>query len=122
MLAILDTSALLAFLQNEPGAEKVGELLTTGARCSSVNWSEVAQKVRAGGGDWRVAAAILLSFSIKVVPATIEDAEAAAGLWERGSGLSLADRFCLALRERLGGTAWTADTAWGSSDQIRQIR
>lgn len=122
MPTVLDASAILAFLQNEAGSEKVEELLVSGARCSSVNWSEVAQKVRAGGGDWRVAAAILSSFSLDVTSATVEDAEAASALWERGSGLSLADRFCLALRERLGGVAWTADTGWGEGPDVRQIR
>lgn len=108
---VLDASALLAFLQGGPGAQTVEDLLGAGARCSSVNWSEVAQKVRAGGGDWRVAAAILQSYALEVMDATTQDAEEAAALWERGSGLSLADRFCLALGSRTKGTVWTADGA-----------
>ena len=54
--------------------------------------------------------------------ATAATAERAAALWRRGSGLSLADRFCLALADRLDATIWTADTAWGQTDRIRQIR
>jgi PIN domain nuclease of toxin-antitoxin system len=57
-----------------------------------------------------------------VNPAEEPDAEWAAARWHRGEGLSLADRFCLALGQRLGLPALTADTAWGNSDSVRQIR
>ncbi len=40
---VLDASALLALLQQEPGAETVETLLEE-AVISSVNWSEVVQK------------------------------------------------------------------------------
>lgn len=123
MTTVLDASAVLAFIQGEVGADTVESLLDAGAHCSTVNWSEVAQKVRAvGGGDWRVAAALVSSYGLRVEHATVEDAERAAELWQRGAGLSLADRFCLALGERLAATVWTADTAWGSSDAVRQVR
>jgi PIN domain nuclease of toxin-antitoxin system len=39
-----------------------------------------------------------------------------------GSGLSLADRLCLALAARLDATAWTADTAWQGLSGVRLIR
>ena len=122
MTAVLDASAVLAFLAGEPGADVVEEALTGGTVCSAVNWSEVAQKVRAGGGDWSVASALLLSYGLSLHDATARDGEAAAALWQRGSGLSLADRFCLALANRLDAVALTADTAWGSSERVRQIR
>lgn len=122
MTSVLDASALLAFVQGESGADRVESLLMGTAHCSSVNWSETAQKVKAAGGDWPIAAALLLSYGLRVEPATIDDGERAADLWRRGSGLSLADRFCLALGERLAATTWTTDTAWGNSDTVRQIR
>jgi ribonuclease VapC len=42
------------------------------------------------------------------------DAVTAARLWDRGrpAGLSLGDRCCLALAERVGCAAVAADTAW----------
>jgi ribonuclease VapC len=120
--AVLDASAILAFLQGEPGADVVEPVLTDQAHCSAVNWSEVAQKVRSAGGDWPVAVALLSSYGVQVEPATVADADAAARLWRRGSGLSLADRFCLALGDRLDATVWTADTAWNSVADVRQIR
>lgn len=122
MSAVLDASAILAYLGGEPGAEITEEALTSGAGCSSVNWSEVAQKVRAAGGDWPVASALLASYRLTVHDATASDAERAAARWARGSGLSLADRFCLALGDRLNVDVLTADTAWGADGRVRQIR
>ncbi len=40
----------------------------------------------------------------------------------RGDGSSLADRLCLAVAERLDVDVLTADTHWGSSGRVRQIR
>lgn len=120
--AVLDASALLAFLLNEPGGDAVGEALESGAACSTVNLSEVAQKLRVAGGDWRIADAILEGMGLVVESATIVDAVKAADLWSEPPHLSLADRFCLATADRLGVPAWTADRAWGSSDTVKQIR
>ena len=122
MTAVLDASALLAFLAGEPGAEAVERALGDATVCSAVNWSEVAQKIRGAGGDWSVAAALLASYGLATVDATAADGERAAALWQRGSGLSLADRFCLALADRLDVEVWTADRAWGTSGRVRQIR
>lgn len=120
--AVLDASALLAFLLNEEGGEVVGEVLHFGAACSSVNLSEVVQKLGAAGGDWRIAAAVLDSMDLVVEAATTVDAVQAAELWQEAPHLSLADRFCLATAHRLGVPAWTADRAWGSGDTVKQIR
>lgn len=119
---LFDASALLVFLQDEPGADLVAEQLASGGAVSAANWSEVAQKVQATGGSWPLARALLLSYEVEVEPVTIQDAERAAALWQRGAGLSLADRLCLATRERLDATVWTADTQWGASEQVRQVR
>ncbi len=122
MTPVLDASALLAFLQDEPGADVVSGRLDAGARCSAVNWSETAQKVIAAGRDWQLARALLLSYELVIEPVTVEDAELAARRWHRSNGVSLADRLCLALAQRLGVEAWTADAAWGAGGGIRQIR
>jgi ribonuclease VapC len=119
---VLDASALLAFVGNEPGATTVQDALTSGAVCGAANWSEVAQRVLAVGGDWDLAAALLLSYDIEVAPVTSHDAEWAARRWRHGEGLSLGDRLCLALGHRLGATVMTADRAWGTEAGIRQIR
>ena len=74
------------------------------------------------GRDWDLARALLLSYGMSVEPVTQDDAERAARRWRSGEGLSLADRLCLALAERVGLPVWTADTAWGAGPGINHIR
>lgn len=119
---MLDASALLAFAQGEAGEDHVEAALVSGATCGAANWSEVAQKVITAGRDWTLVRSLLLSYELEIEPVQIADAERAAEQWERDSGLSLGDRLCLALGERLDAPVLTADSAWGSSDRIRQIR
>jgi PIN domain nuclease of toxin-antitoxin system len=119
---LFDSSALLCFLRGETGADVVERELLAGGACSAANWSEVAQKVAEREQDWRPARALLLSYDLVVEPVVTADAEAAARLWRRGSGLSLGDRLCLATAQRLDAVVWTADTAWGTADPVRQIR
>jgi len=119
---VLDASALLAYLQGEPGADEVEARLALGARCTAVNWSEVAQKVRSAGRDWDLAGALLSSHALEVEPVTRADGEQAARRWRRGSGLSLADRICLSVADRLGVETWTCDAAWGDGPGVRQLR
>ena len=118
---VFDASALLAYLQGEPGADQVETGLLEGGACSAANWSEVAQKVLGKGRQWSMARSLLLSFPLVVEPVTVDDAEAAAKLWSGRPSLSLGDRLCLALADRLSAIAWTADAAWGTSDRVRQI-
>ena len=66
--------------------------------------------------------ALLQSFDLVVEPVTEVDAEWAAVRWSRSEGLSLGDRLCLAVGQRLGATVLTADKAWGSRGTIKQIR
>lgn len=120
-MTVLDASAVLAFLQAEPGADAVEELLD-GAVIGAANWAEVAQKVRASGADWGVASGLLRSYELVIEPVQHADAEVAAAMWKRGSRLSLGDRLCLALARRLDVTVVTADRAWGESGRITQLR
>jgi PIN domain nuclease of toxin-antitoxin system len=119
---VFDASALLAYLRGEEGSDDVENALLEGGACSTANWSEVAQKVRSFGRQWEPAAALLNSYAVRLEPVSVADAERAAALWRRGSGLSLGDRLCLSLGERLGATVWTADRSWGSDTPVRQIR
>lgn len=121
-VAVLDASALLAFLLSEPGSDVVSEALEAGAACSTVNLSEVLQKLGAAGVDWRIAAGILDGFGLILESPVRDDAIKAAELWQKSPYLSLADRFCLATAQRLGVPALTADRAWGDGEGITQIR
>lgn len=122
MSAVLDASAILAFMQGEDGADAVDDALADAPYCGAANWSEVAQRVIAAGGDWGLARALLASYDLQVEAVTAADAEWAAHRYRRGEGLSLADRLCMALGERLELPVLTADSAWGSSGRIVQIR
>jgi PIN domain nuclease of toxin-antitoxin system len=119
---VFDSSALLCFLRGEAGADVVERELLVGGACRAANWSEVAQTVGEREQDWRPSRALLLSYDLTVEPVITADAEAAARLWRRGSGLSLSDRLCLATAQRLDAVVWTADTAWGTADPVRQVR
>lgn len=110
---MLDASAILALVNSEPGGEAVQDLIG-GAIVSAANWSEILQKSAALGLNLEQVAAGLRGLGVAVVPFGAADAEATARLWPltRHAGLSLADRACLALAQRLGVPAYTADRAW----------
>lgn len=122
MSAVLDASAILAFVRGEQGADVVHMALVDGARCGAANWSEVAQTIRAADRDWDLVRALLVSYELAVEAVTVDDAEWAAARWRRGEGLSLADRLGLALGARSDGEVLTADVTWGDDGRIRQIR
>lgn len=121
-MSVLDASVLLAFAQGEEGAERAETLLADGAYCGAANWSEVAQKVRAAERDWDLVRALLASYGLTIEAVTADDAEWAARRWRRGEGLSLADRLCLALGQRLDMDVWTTDGSWATTDRIHQLR
>jgi PIN domain nuclease of toxin-antitoxin system len=95
----------------------VAEYLESAA-ISAVNWLEVVRRSRQRGVETSAVRAALADANVAVVPFDESDADTAASLWERtrGSGLSLADRACLALASRLGIPAVTADRAWTKLD------
>jgi ribonuclease VapC len=111
--AVLDSSAVLAWLRDEPGADVVLPLLATSVM-SAANWSETWQKLDQHGVDAGKATQRLRALGMTVEPVTEADAVKAAKLWSssRAAGLSLGDRCCLALGARLGLAAVTADSAW----------
>ncbi len=110
---VLDASALLAWLNQEPGKERVEQLLARSV-ISTVNLSETLQKSLASGADVAGLRQDLEALGVVTSSFTAEDAELAAGLWRRTArlGLSLADRCCLATARRLGLPALTADRDW----------
>lgn len=119
---VFDASALLSYLQGEEGSTVVEAALEAGGMCGAANWSEVAQKVRGHGRDWSLASSLLCSYDLVIEPVTVADAERAAERWHPGQGLSLADRLCLALGDRLDAPVLTADRSWGVSSRVRQVR
>ena len=127
--AALDASALLAHLRDEEGASVVREAMKPGAVISVANWVEVLSKRAERGEDPGVAAAEmrgagLIGGVLTVEPITDDDCIAIARLRPKtkAQGLSLADRACLVLAERLGVPALTADDAWAEADVRAVVR
>jgi ribonuclease VapC len=129
----LDASAVLALLNDEEGSEVVSGAVADGAAISVVNLAEVLSKVAERGGDPATAAAELRKAegskrALTIEPLTAADCIALARLrpTTKQRGLSLADRACLALADRLGVPALTADEAWedvpGLDIEVRLIR
>ncbi len=123
---VLDASALLAMLQEEPGGDVVQELLETAA-ISSVNWSEVIQKSLERQMDVEGLRHDLEALGLAILPFTAVLAETTAELRSatRQAGLSLGDRACLALAAVLGLPAITTDRIWpdlGLPIKIRVVR
>jgi PIN domain nuclease of toxin-antitoxin system len=121
--AVLDASALLAYLQGEPGAERVAGALASsgGAAMSTINWAEVLSKLADVGEEpegvsRRLRESGLVGAALRIVPADEELAFEMARLRPptRTAGLSLGDRACLALGRLTGSSVLTADRSWAA--------
>jgi len=131
-VAVLDASALLAYLRAEPGVDTVVAALADGATISAVNLAEVFTKLADAGIPPETATADLRSRGILGGALVLEpfgDADALLCASLRvptvRAGLSLADRACLALGRRLGSSVLTTDQAWAGLDvgvEVRLIR
>lgn len=121
--AVLDASAVLAFLNLEAGCDKVA--LVKGKRIiSSVNLSEVLGKLIDLGMPNKGIMEVVNYLNITVVPFDNEDAMLAAKLRPitRSLGLSLGDRACLALGQKLKLPVLSADRAWQNLNLDMEIQ
>ena len=112
--ALLDASAVLAVLYEEPGFTRVRDALGEGAAVSAVNAGEVAAHLRTN--DWSAGqvADVFDDLSIEVVPFDRETALLSGAYRPRTRhlGLGLGDRACLATARRLRIPALTVDRVW----------
>jgi PIN domain nuclease of toxin-antitoxin system len=120
--AVLDASAILAFLQNEPGEQVVGKALGE-AVMSAVNASEVVAKLISRGMPAETAIDSVSILGVEIVPFGMDEAWDAARLTQAGKplGLSFADRSCLALAQKLGARALTADRRWSALTDVVDV-
>jgi ribonuclease VapC len=121
--SILDASALLAYLQDESGAELVATALTEGCLMSAINWAETLSKLVGRGQSPEVVTELLtnqglLNNALVIVPFDAAIAQETARLRPitRSIGLSLGDRACLALGIQLQLPVLTSDQVWGNSN------
>ena len=119
-VGVLDASAVLAYLQEEDGQDRVEAALEEGpCRMTTVNTCEVLGKLCEKGMPPPEAQAALDDLGLIVVNFDEELARLAAilRLRTRSIGASLGDRACLALAEQTArppvtAIVYTADHAW----------
>jgi ribonuclease VapC len=100
--SVLDAAALLAYLEDAPGAEAVQEALKGGCVISSLALAEVLARVTESGVRPRkllekLEAEGLLHQTLEIIPFGFEDVVATAGL----DGVALANAASLVLSRRL---------------------
>jgi PIN domain nuclease of toxin-antitoxin system len=109
---VLDASALICLLNDEPGADRVAKVM---ARCvvGATNLAEVVSKLRERGLSQDDVREALGGFDLDVRPLTAAQAFVVGDLRPatRPLGLSLGDRACLALAAELGADLYTTDAA-----------
>jgi PIN domain nuclease of toxin-antitoxin system len=111
---VLDASAILAFLQGEPGSEKLTPALLNSAVCGAVNMAEVHGKLVSRGWPEDEAWEDATSPIQQVIPFDLAQARLAGKLvaHTRPLGLSLGDRACLALALTLKAPVYTTEQTW----------
>ena len=124
--AVLDTSAILAVLLDEPGAEQIAAIMPR-SLVSVANEAEVITVLVRNGAEPEEAVQAVLSLAYEVVELDAGLARRAGMLWRetKPRGLSLGDRCCLALAEREKLPALTADRHWtelGLGIEVRLFR
>lgn len=114
---VLDSSAILAHLNDEPGAERVSDFLGD-ALISAVNYAEVVTKLI----EWKVnldtIRAAISRYGLQIAPfdTVLAEETGALRLKTKAFGLSLGDRACLALAAQFQLPVLTADRAWKELD------
>ena len=113
---VLDTSALLALLIREPGADRVEAAVDAGAAVSALTVQEAVSKFVERGMSEEDAASAVGDAGVAVHDLTVPLAVAAGGMFPvtRRHGISHGDRACLALGRSLGVPVLTADRAWSA--------
>ncbi len=110
---VLDASALLALLNNEPGAQRVRDILPDSV-VSAVNLCETAGKLTNAGMSNEDARTSIDLLNLEVIPFETGAAYKAGFLIAETKklGLSLGDRSCLALGLLRNNTVVTAEQLW----------
>lgn len=111
---VLDASAILASILEEPGHEILTEELLASAASSAVNVAEVQAKLVMLGWPSEEAWEDATSMLDRVIPFDEVHARIAGDLISqtRPLGLSLGDRSCLALALALNSPVYTAERIW----------
>lgn len=119
--AIIDASAMIAFLREEDGYDVVGQWIHL-AMMSAVNLAEVLQKLTDNAKEESMLHAVIHNLSIDIVDFDESLAIGVARLFPNANkGISLANRACLALGVREGLPVITGDRDWATLDVDAEI-
>lgn len=128
MTRVLDASALLAYLEREPGHKKVSEAFTDAAEeespllISAVNWGEVCYVVERNFGAKKVdeIKRLLESFPVDISPVDGPLAEEVARFKCRYK-LGYADAFAGALASEFKAVLYTSDRDFEAISRVVKI-
>ena len=117
--AVLDSSALLAWMFDEQGKQTVSAALEKGCIMNTVNWCEVVKKANEHGVSTELLYEKLTdkqilktALTIQAFPESLANEAAAMFPLTKPFGLSLGDRACLALGITQNLPVLTTDKAW----------
>ncbi|MBI4670262.1 MAG: type II toxin-antitoxin system VapC family toxin [Chloroflexi bacterium] len=121
---MLDSFAILALIQNEPGKETIAELVERAEANEStllmslINWGEILYTLEREQGVERLAKLkkAIEEFPISLTEVTRTRVESAAHIKSQHR-VSYADAFAIALAQELGATIVTGDPEFKSVEQ-----
>jgi len=126
---VLDASAIIRYLDDEPGAERVEAILKLATRgtvqvyLSAIQWGEIAGNLRRryGAADQRRFLDAALPTELQIEPATAERAMRAAEL-KVDRKIAYADAFALGLAlEKPESVLVTADYGFKAVEELTRI-
>src|SRR4051812_4849185 len=112
-MIVLDASALLAVLFDEPGSARVKAAMNDVISMSTVNLTEILTKFVDRGASLDMVIRELAAAPIEIVAFDADHAQRAAAIRRNvPRSLSLGDRACLALAQARRASVLTADRTW----------
>ena len=110
--AVLDASAIIAFVRRERGHEIVQQWLTDATICA-VNYAEALQKLADTDHERMLMHAAIANLRVAIIDFDRQLADCVASIYPHTTkGISLADRTCLALGMEPGAPVVTGDHKW----------
>jgi PIN domain nuclease of toxin-antitoxin system len=119
---VIDSSALMAWFQNEPGDDLTQVQLDFGGMIAAPNLTEVIGKlVSSGVAPINEVQRDVLALGLEIIPMDQTIALAAAFFYARRHpyDLSLGDCVCIAVAETLGVEILTAEQSWAKIPDLR---